>query len=72
MEAELNIQRQLTADTVLEVGYLGSESHFLQRFLTLNMPATMSPTATVDSREPDPSFGISSMWPASLTLTTTR
>jgi len=57
MEAELNIQRQLTADTVLEVGYLGSESHFLQRFLTLNMPATMSPTATVDSREPDPSFG---------------
>ena len=56
-EVELNIQRQLTGDMVLEVGYLGSESHFLQRFLTLNMPATMSATATVNSREPDPSFG---------------
>jgi len=56
-QVEFNVQRQLTANTVVEVGYLGSMSHFLQRFLTLNMPATMSPTATVDSRELVPAFG---------------
>jgi hypothetical protein len=37
-QAEFNIQRQLTHDTVLEIGYFGSESHFLQKFHNLNNP----------------------------------
>jgi len=56
-EAELNIQFQLDSNTVMEVGYLGSESHFLQNMLSLNTPLNMDPKASVVSREPDPSFG---------------
>ena len=43
-QAEFNIQRQLTHDTVLEVGYFGSQSHFLQRQHNLNeaIPGTGS------------------------------
>ena len=38
IQYEMNIQRQLGNSTVAEVGYFGSESHFLQRFHNLNNP----------------------------------
>jgi hypothetical protein len=56
-EAELNIQRQLGSNTALEVGFIGSESHHLQGFLSLNEPLTMCATCPVTPREPDPAFG---------------
>jgi hypothetical protein len=55
-EYELNVQHQLAANMVLEFGYLGSEGHFLQRILTLNLP-TPSPTGSIVSREAAPEFG---------------
>src|SRR5580704_13334260 len=54
---ELNVQQQLTSDTVLEVGYLGSEGHHLQALLTFNEPLYMSATAAVGPRRPAPEFG---------------
>lgn len=38
LQYELNIQRQIDQSTVVEVGYFGSGSHFLQRFHNLNNP----------------------------------
>ena len=46
---ELNIQRQLDRNTAIELGYIGSESHFLQDLITLNEPLTMSATAAVNA-----------------------
>jgi hypothetical protein len=54
---ELNVQQQLTSDTVLEVGYLGSEGHHLQALLTYNEPLYMSATVAVTPRRPAPEFG---------------
>src|SRR5262249_11133184 len=51
----LNIQRQLSSNTVLEAGYLGSESHKLQSWDPFNepVPSTVGPPA---SRAPFPEF----------------
>jgi hypothetical protein len=54
---ELNIQRQLTSDTVFEIGYLGSEGHHLQALITYNEPLYMSATLPVTPRRPAPEFG---------------
>jgi outer membrane receptor protein involved in Fe transport len=53
---ELNFQRQLTNDTVLEFGYLGSQAHKLERLTSRNLPPP-SPTGSVVSRQPVPEFG---------------
>jgi len=53
---ESNIQRLLSANTVLEVGYLGSQGHRLERITSLNLPAP-APTGSVSSRSPAPEFG---------------
>jgi hypothetical protein len=55
-EYELNIQHQLSNNTVAEVGYLGSQGHRLERLITENLPYP-SPTGSVVSREPAPEFG---------------
>jgi hypothetical protein len=53
---ELNIQRQLTRDTVAEIGYLGTQGHQLERLYYLNQPV---PGVTpVDRRAPYPELGI--------------
>jgi hypothetical protein len=54
-QAEFNIQRQLTNDTVIEVGYFGSESHFLPRFHNLNY--AVPGTGAVAARQPWPELG---------------
>jgi hypothetical protein len=51
----LNIQRELGHETVLEVGYLGSEGHRLERFRAIN-EAIPGP-GSVKSRDPYPEFG---------------
>ena len=53
---ELNIQRQLSANMVLEAGYLGSQGHKLERITSKNLPAP-APTGTVSARSPAPEFG---------------
>jgi hypothetical protein len=53
---ELNIQRQLSGSTVLEVGYLGTQGHRLERLISYNLPYP-SPTGSVVSRSPAPEFG---------------
>jgi len=53
---ELNIQRQLTANMVIEVGYLGTQGHRLERLISYNLPAP-APTGSVTSRSPAPEFG---------------
>ena len=53
---ELNIQRQVTNNTVVEVGYLGTQGHRLQRLISYNLPYP-SATGSVVSREPAPEFG---------------
>jgi hypothetical protein len=54
---ELNIQRQLSTSTVLEVGYLGSQGHRLQRLMSLNgaVPGT---TGSATSRQAYPEFSV--------------
>lgn len=55
-----NIQRQLTNDLALEVGYLGNEGHKLQRFRIYNQPVLKTgPTDTrsVAERTPWPAYG---------------
>jgi len=57
MQYMMNIQRELSGSTVLEVGYLGSVSQHLQQLLSLNAPAP-APVGTVLSRRPYPEFGV--------------
>jgi hypothetical protein len=55
-----NIQRQITQNLVLEVGYLGNEGHKLNRFVVINQPIVKSgptDTRTVSQRTPFPSYG---------------
>ncbi len=52
----LNFQRQLSANTVLEFGYLGSQGHRLERLISYNLPQP-APTAVVTARSPAPEFG---------------
>ncbi len=51
----MNIQRQLSGSTSLEVGYLGSASQFLQRFHNLNNP--IPGTGAIAPRTPWPQLG---------------
>jgi hypothetical protein len=53
---ELNIQRQLSNNTVLEAGYLGNQGHRLERIMYVDQPVP-GPGAVAD-REPWPEFGI--------------
>jgi hypothetical protein len=53
---ELNVQRQLSGSTVLEVGYLGTQGHRLERLISYNLPYP-SATGSVVSRTPAPEFG---------------
>ena len=56
----LNIQRELTRNLVLEVGYLGNEGHKLERFRLYNQPIVKSgptDTRTVAQRTPWPAYG---------------
>ncbi len=54
-EYMFNVQREVTKDTVLEVGYLGSEGHFLERFRAVN--EALPGPGSVKSRQPYPEFG---------------
>ncbi len=56
IQYELNIQRQLSNSTVLEVGYLGSQSHRLERMYAFN-EALPAPTGSVTDRSPYPELG---------------
>ncbi len=60
VQYELNIQRQLTQSTTLEVGYLGSEGHRLERALAYD-DSYPSPTGTVTSRSPFPEIHLIQM-----------
>jgi hypothetical protein len=55
MQYELNIQKQLNGSMALEVGYLGSQGHRLERALVYN-DSYPSPTGTVASRTPFPEY----------------
>lgn len=52
-----NVQRQLTQSMVLEVGYLGSQGHKLQRLLSLN-GAVPGATGSNASRKSFPEFSV--------------
>jgi hypothetical protein len=56
LQYTLNIQRQLTQSTVLEVGYLGTQGHRLLTRAGYNA-AVPSPTGSVQSRRPFPELG---------------
>ncbi len=51
-----NIQRELTKDSALEIGYLGNQAHKLERWVPVNFP-TPGP-GDVQSRRPFPELGI--------------
>jgi hypothetical protein len=51
----MNIQRELDSQTVLEVGYLGSQGHHLEHFRAIN-EAIPGPGSN-QSRQPYPEFG---------------
>lgn len=55
-----NVQRQLTSNILLEVGYLGNQGHHINRDFIVNqaVPKTgPTDTSSVTSRRPFPSFG---------------
>src|SRR5262249_34197014 len=55
-----NVQRELTQNLVLELGYLGNEGHHLSRFVIFNqaiVKSGLSDTRSVSDRRPFPAFG---------------
>jgi hypothetical protein len=55
-----NIQRQLTQNLILEVGYMGNEGHHLDRFVEFNQAVPKSgptDTSSVNSRRPFQGYG---------------
>jgi hypothetical protein len=52
----LNFQREVTANTAVEIGYFGSRGHRLQRFISLNQPVPGT-SANILSRAPAPELG---------------
>lgn len=57
----LNIQRQLSQNMVLEIGYVGSESHHLDRIILFNQAVPKSgpsDTSSILSRTPFPAYGV--------------
>ena len=57
IQYEANIQRQLSKSTALEVGYLGSQGHRLQRFSYLANQPVLGPQPLAQ-RWPFPEFGL--------------
>jgi hypothetical protein len=58
--ASFDIQQPLARDLVLEVGYVGSEGHFLQRLNNINQPVlrtSRSDARTIAQRQPWPAYG---------------
>jgi hypothetical protein len=58
--ASINIQQPLARDLVLEVGYIGSEGHFLQRLDSINQPVlrtSLTDARTIAQRQPWPAYG---------------
>jgi len=55
----VNVQRQLTADGALEVGYTGNQGHFIERWVPVNFPTPGA--GDVQSRRPFPELGIIQM-----------
>lgn len=53
----LNVQRQLSDNWALEVGYLGSQSHHLYGFQNINQ-ALPGPLSSINSRRPFANFGV--------------
>jgi len=55
----LNVQRELSNSLVLEVGYLGSNSHRLETLRAINetLPAPRSTGLSLNARSPFPEFG---------------
>jgi hypothetical protein len=56
----LNVQRELTHNLVLEVGYLGNEGHHLDRFQVVNqaiLPSGPNDHSSTASRRPWPAYG---------------
>jgi hypothetical protein len=56
----LNIQRELSRNIVLEVGYLGNQGHHLQRFMVYNQAVpkkSASDNSSIASRRPWPGYG---------------
>ncbi len=59
-EWTVDLQQPLAHDLVLEVGYIGSEGHFLQRLTNLNQPVLrtgLSDARTIAQRQPWPAYG---------------
>lgn len=57
----LNIQRQLSQNTVLEAGYVGSESHHLDRIILFNQAIPKSgpnDLSSILARTPFPAYGV--------------
>jgi hypothetical protein len=52
----LNVQRQLTSDAALEIGYTGNQGHWIERWVPVNFPVTGA--GDVQSRRPFPELGI--------------
>jgi hypothetical protein len=57
LQYSFNVQRQLTKDTVLEVGYLGSEAHKLASWQPFNEPLP-STSGNPQSRAPFPELSV--------------
>jgi hypothetical protein len=57
MQYMMNLQRQLTSNWVVEVGYLGSKSRHLYGFQNINqaLPGDLS---SINSRRPFANFGV--------------
>ncbi|HEY2016416.1 MAG TPA: TonB-dependent receptor, partial [Bryobacteraceae bacterium] len=56
----LNVQRELTRNLVLEVGYLGNQGHHLDRFTVVNqaiLPSGPNDHSSAASRRPWPLYG---------------
>jgi hypothetical protein len=58
IQYEMNVQRQLSNSTVLELGYLGNQGHRLQRMVHDNQPALQPASATIAQRSPYPELGL--------------
>ncbi|MBI3426275.1 MAG: TonB-dependent receptor [Acidobacteria bacterium] len=53
----LNVQRQLSSNWALELGYLGSQSHHLYGFQNINQ-ALPGPLSSINARRPFANFGV--------------
>jgi Carboxypeptidase regulatory-like domain/TonB dependent receptor len=59
-EWTVDIQQPVARDLVLEVGYIGSEGHFLQRLTNINQPVLrtgLNDARTIAQRQPWPAYG---------------